>query len=63
MTSDPDQVDDKLDDLQEGIDATRQDAEENGTIPPSTPEQTFIDPDADGDRDDKDEHPGTTMGF
>jgi hypothetical protein len=63
MTPDPDQMDEDLDDLKAGIDAARRQAEENGTIPDSTPEPTFIDPDADGDRDDADEDPGATMGF
>lgn len=53
----------ELDDLEEGTAEARRNAEEHGTIPDSTPDPTFIDPDADGRRDDADEHPGTTMGF
>jgi hypothetical protein len=63
MTPDPDQMQDKIDDLKDGIDDARRKAEEHGTIPDSTPEPTFIDPDGDGNRNDADEDPGTTMGF
>jgi hypothetical protein len=58
---DPDQMQERLDDLQEGTDAARRQAEEHGTIEDTTPEQTFIDPDADGRIDDEDEDPGTTF--
>lgn len=63
MTPDPDQMQEKLDDLEDRTAEARRTAEENGTIPDTTPEPTFIDPDADGRRDDHDEDPGTTMGF
>ncbi|MGH9186850.1 MAG: relaxase domain-containing protein [Acidimicrobiales bacterium] len=33
------------------IDQARRQAEEHGTIPDSTPEPTYVDPDADGERD------------
>lgn len=54
-------MEERLDELQERIDAARRQAEEHGTIPDTTPEQTFIDPDADGRVDDADEDPGTSF--
>lgn len=51
----------RLEELKKGIDEARRQAEEHGTIPSSEPEQTFIDPDADGRIDDEDEDPGTTF--
>lgn len=51
----------RLDRLEEGIEAARHQAEEHGTIPPEGPEQTFIDPDGDGRVDDADEDPGATF--
>lgn len=59
-TPDPDEMQERLDDLGEDIEATRRRAEEGGTIPDSTPEPTFIDPDADGDSD---EAPNAISGF
>lgn len=50
---DPDveQLEERLDDLQRGIDDARTQAEEHGTLPDTTPEPTFADPDGDGDVD------------
>jgi hypothetical protein len=61
-TPDPEQMEQRLDDLEERTAAARRQAEEHGTLPPSEPEQTFIDPDADGRIDDEDEDPGATFG-
>lgn len=55
----PDQ--ERLDELEKGIEDARRQAEEHGTVPKSEPEQTFIDPDADGRIDDEDEDPGTSF--
>jgi hypothetical protein len=41
----------RLDQLGEQIERVRRDAEEDGLLPDSTPEPTFVDPDADGDAD------------
>jgi len=41
--------DDRLDDLEKTIDEARQRAEDDGLLPESDPEQTFADPDGDGD--------------
>jgi hypothetical protein len=38
----------RLDQLEDRIDAVRKDAEEDGLLPDSTPEPTFRDPDPDG---------------
>ncbi len=46
----PDQS--ELDQVERDIEEARRNAEEHGTIPDSTPEPTFIDPDADGDIED-----------
>lgn len=51
-TSDPDELDEKLEQVEEDIEAARRQAEEHGTIPDSTPEPTYADPDADGRRED-----------
>jgi hypothetical protein len=58
---DPDKMEERLDELQERIEGARRQAEEHGTIDDTTPEQTFIDPDADGRTDDADEDPGTII--
>jgi hypothetical protein len=50
--SDPQQ--ERLDDLEQSIEDTRRTAQEHGTLPedPDDPEKpTFIDPDADGDKE------------
>jgi hypothetical protein len=57
-TSEHDTSEERLDRLEDGIDAARRQAEEHGTIPAEEPEQTFIDPDGDGRVDDDDEDPG-----
>ena len=41
--------DDRLDELEDTIDRAREQAEEHGTLPEDDPEQTFADPDADGE--------------
>ncbi len=51
----------RLEQLEQGIEEARRQAEEHGTLPRSEPEQTFIDPDADGRVDDEDEDPGATF--
>ena len=61
MSADPDKLEQRLDELEENIDAARRQAEEHGTIEDTTPEPTFIDPDGDGRVDDEDEHPGTSF--
>lgn len=48
-TPDPDEMQEGLDELGDDIEATRRQAEEDGILPDSTPEPTFIDPDGDGD--------------
>lgn len=58
-----DEMQKRVDELGEDIEATRRQAEDDGLLPDSDPDPTFIDPDADGRRDDADEEPGTTMGF
>ena len=40
---------DRLDELQDTIDRARDKAEDDGVLPADDPEQTFIDPDGDGD--------------
>ena len=57
-TPEQDVSEERLDRLEEGIDAARRQAQEHGTLPEDEPEQTFIDPDADGRVDDEDEDPG-----
>jgi hypothetical protein len=59
-TPDPDEMQERLDDLGDDIDATRRQAEEDGLLPDSTPEPTFIDPDGDGDDG---EAPNAISGF
>lgn len=61
MSTDPDELEQRLDELGHEIDAARRQAEEHGTIEDTTPEQTFIDPDGDGRVDDEDEDPGTSF--
>lgn len=61
MSTDPDKMQERLDDLEERIEGARRQAEEHGTIEDTTPEQTFIDPDGDGRVADDDEHPGTSF--
>jgi hypothetical protein len=61
-TSNHDVSEERLDRLEEGIQAARRQAQEHGTLPSDEPEQTFIDPDADGRVDDGDEDPGATLG-
>ena len=56
-----DPLEERLDQLEENIQQARRQAQEHGTLPPDEPEQTFIDPDADGQIDDSDEDPGTTF--
>ncbi|MET0728845.1 MAG: hypothetical protein ABWZ76_11165 [Acidimicrobiales bacterium] len=63
MARDPEQMEDRLEELKERTDEVRRQAEEHGTLPDSTPEQSFIDPDGDGRIDDDDEDPGSTSGF
>ena len=58
---DPEAAQERLDDLAADTAAARRQAEEHGTIPEEEPEQTFIDPDADGRVDDEDEDPGAIM--
>ena len=41
----------RLEELQDDIDRARRQAEEHGTLPDSTPQPTFIDPDGDGEPD------------
>ena len=41
----------RLDELGERIDKARRDAEEDGLLPDTTPERSFIDPDADAAED------------
>ena len=50
-TPDVDQMQDELEELQEGIDEARRDAIEHGNLDDPRPEQTFVDPDADGEPD------------
>ena len=57
--SDPDQ--ERLDRLEDGVEAARRQAEEDGMLPSSEPERTFIDPDGDGDTDE--DAPGVIGGF
>ena len=61
MAPERDTMDERLEELSDDIERARQQAEEHGTLPPSEPEQTFIDPDADGRIDDEDEDPGTSF--
>lgn len=61
MAPERDTMDERLEELGADIERARQQAEEHGVLPPSEPEQTFIDPDADGRVDDEDEHPGTSF--
>lgn len=61
MAPERDTMDERLEELGEDIERARQQAEEHGTLPSSEPEQTFIDPDADGRIDDEDEDPGTSF--
>ena len=63
MAPDPEQMEDRVDELEQRTAEVRRQAEEHGTLPDSTPEQSFIDPDGDGRIDDSDEDPSTTMGF
>jgi len=49
MTDTPD--DQRLEDLDETIDAARRQAEDHGTIPDPDPDPTFADPEGDGDED------------
>jgi hypothetical protein len=56
-TPDVEQMQDELDDLKEGIDEARRDAIEHGNLDDPTPDQTFVDPDADG----KPDGPGATI--
>ena len=60
-TPDEDPTKERLDEVQKEIDEARRQAEEHGTIPDSTPEPTFIDPDADGRIDEDDEEPGGAL--
>jgi hypothetical protein len=41
----------RLEELEEKIDRAREQAEDHGTLPEDDPEQTFVDPDGDGDID------------
>lgn len=41
----------RLDELQQDIDAARRKAEEDGTLPNPDHEPTFVDPDGDGEAD------------
>jgi hypothetical protein len=59
-TPDPDEMQDRLDELGDDIEATRRQAEEDGLLPDSTPRPTFIDPDGDGDSD---EAPNAISGY
>lgn len=57
----PDQLQERVDALEDGIDEVERTAERHGTIPQDEPEQTFIDPDGDGRIDDEDEDPGASF--
>jgi hypothetical protein len=57
-TPDPTEMEEKLEDLQEGIDAARRQAQDHGTLPDDEERPTFADPDGDGRIKDDDEHPG-----
>lgn len=48
VTPEPNEMDEKLEQVEEDIDAARRQAEEHGTIPDTTPEPTFADPTGDG---------------
>ena len=54
----PDVSEERLDRLEEGIDAARRQAQEHGTLPDDDPKPTLVDPDGDGRTDDADEDPG-----
>jgi hypothetical protein len=56
---DLDEMEHRLDELEEGIQKARHDAQEDRLIP-GKHEPTFIDPDNDQRIEDEDEHPGTT---
>ncbi len=43
--------DDRLDELEDKIERAREQAEDHGTLPEDDAEQTFADPDGDGDVD------------
>lgn len=60
-TPEPEEADEKLEQVEEDIEAARRQAEEHGTIPDSTPEPTFVDPDADGRIDESDDEPGAAL--
>jgi hypothetical protein len=47
----PDDLEERLDHLQDGIDAARRQAQEHGTLPNPHHERTLADPDGDGDED------------
>lgn len=48
-TPDPDEMQERVDELGEEIDAARRQAVEDGLLPDPHPRPTFIDPDGDGD--------------
>ncbi|MDP1819247.1 MAG: hypothetical protein Q8K58_05060 [Acidimicrobiales bacterium] len=57
----PEQDPSELAEVAEDIEQARRQAEEHGTIPDSTPEPTFVDPDADGEMRDHPDDPGANI--
>src|SRR3546814_17247561 len=61
MAADPDVMDARLDDLERRTEEVHRQAEEHGTLPPSDPKPSFIDPDGAGRIADQDGDPGTQL--
>ena len=58
MAAQGDPTDPDLQEVQDDIDDARRQAEEDGILPDSTPERTYLDPDGDGEPDQPGPHPG-----
>jgi hypothetical protein len=58
MAPDPEQMEERLEELEHGIEDVRHKAEADGLLPESSHHPTFADPDGDGEIKDDDEHPG-----